>query len=172
MCLKNGTYQVYAIQSDVGRVSIDVLVGILTLPEEGSFPPVDLKSRPCANGQVWLSTCFNRLAAVCYRSKNVRTMAFPAVRSVNKSRGTQNCIRNEPYYAICSVYTIRLYNKVLKINFCALIWQKNAFIVIWTVATVTGQVTTKLQCWVWPVTTRENSVIIWSFKGPKLFCVL
>ena len=45
--------------------------------------------------QFWI-----RLAAVSYRGKNVRTVASPSVRSVNKSRDTQNCVQNEPEYAI------------------------------------------------------------------------
>ena len=66
---------------------------------------------------------FIRLAAVSYHSKKVRTVASPTVRSVNKSRGTQNCIRYEPQYAICLVFTIRLYYKALKIDF---IWSDMA----------------------------------------------
>ena len=64
-----------------------------------------------------------RLAAVSYRGKNVRTVASQAVRSANKSRDTRNCIQNELEYAICVLFTIRLYNKALEIILCALIWQ-------------------------------------------------
>ena len=50
-------------------------------------------------------------------------------------------------------------------------------IILLTVAPVTGEVTAgwRWQCWTWPVamrTTQENSLIILSFKGPKVFCVL
>ena len=50
-----------------------------------------------------------RLAAVSYRGKKVWTVASPSVRSVNKSRDTQNCIQNEPEYAICVIFTTILY---------------------------------------------------------------
>ena len=48
-------------------------------------------------------------AAVSYRSKKVRSVASPAVRSVNKSRDTRNRVQNEPEYAICVMFTTRLY---------------------------------------------------------------
>ena len=51
-----------------------------------------------------------RLDAVSYRCNKVRIMASPAVRSVNKFRDTQNCIQDEPQYAICVVFTARLYH--------------------------------------------------------------
>ena len=41
--------------------------------------------------QFWI-----RLAAVSKRGKKVRTVAFPAVSSVNKSRDTRNCVQNKP----------------------------------------------------------------------------
>ena len=51
-----------------------------------------------------------------YPGKIVRTVAAPAVRSVNNSRDTQNNIWNEPgQYAICVVFTACLYYKALKI---------------------------------------------------------
>ena len=37
-----------------------------------------------------------RLAAVSKRGKKVRTVVFPAVRSVNKSRNTRNYVQNKP----------------------------------------------------------------------------
>ena len=40
--------------------------------------------------QFWI-----RLAAVSYRGEKFRTPASPAVRSVNKSRDTRNCVQNE-----------------------------------------------------------------------------
>ena len=60
---------------------------------------------------------FIRLAAVSYRGNKVRTVTSPVVRSVNKSRDRQISVRNEPEYAICVIFTIHLYYKVLKINF-------------------------------------------------------
>ena len=92
------------------------------------------------------------------------------VRSVNKSRDTTNCIRNEPQYAICVIFTTPFYYKALKLILCDLIWQ---FICVLTVTTVTGHVTARWQHWAWletMVTTHENSLIMQSFKGPKLFC--
>ena len=44
-------------------------------------------------------------AAVSKRVKKVRTLAFPAVRAVNKSRDTWNFIQNKPEYAICVIFT-------------------------------------------------------------------
>ena len=41
--------------------------------------------------QFWI-----RLAAVNKRGKKVRIVVFPAVRSVNKSRNTRNCVQNKP----------------------------------------------------------------------------
>ena len=58
--------------------------------------------------QFWL-----RLAAESYRGKKVRTAASPAVRSVNESRDTRNCVQNEPEYVICVIFTTRLYYEAL-----------------------------------------------------------
>ena len=66
--------------------------------------------------QFWI-----RLATVSYRGKKVRTVDSPAVRSVNKSRDTRNCVQNEPKYAICVFVATRLYYKALGIILCALI---------------------------------------------------
>ena len=66
--------------------------------------------------QFWI-----RLAAVRYRGKNVRTVASPAVRSVNKSRDTLNCVQNKPEYAISVICTTRLYYKALGVILCDLI---------------------------------------------------
>ena len=63
------------------------------------------------------------LAAVSPRGKKVRTVASPAVRSVNKSRDARNCVLNEPEYAICVLFTTRLYYRTLGIILCAVIWQ-------------------------------------------------
>ena len=62
-----------------------------------------------------------RLATVSFRGKKVRTVDSPAVRSVNKSRDTRNCVQNEPKYAICVFVATRLYYKALGIILCALI---------------------------------------------------
>ena len=66
--------------------------------------------------QFWI-----RLGTVSYRGKKVRTVDSPAVRSVNKSRDTRNCVQNEPKYAICVLVATRLYYKALGIILCALI---------------------------------------------------
>ena len=66
--------------------------------------------------QFWI-----RLAAVSKRGKDVRTVAFPAVRSVNKSRDTRNCVQNKPEYAICVIFTTRSYYKALGFILCYLI---------------------------------------------------
>ena len=50
-----------------------------------------------------------RLVTVSYCGKKVRTVASPAVRSVNKSGDTRNCVQNEPEYAICVLFTTHLY---------------------------------------------------------------
>ena len=68
--------------------------------------------------QFWI-----RLAAVSYRGKKVRTVASPAVRSVNKSRDTRNCVQNEPEYAFCVIFTTCLYYKTLGLILCDQIWQ-------------------------------------------------
>ena len=68
--------------------------------------------------QFWI-----RLGTVSYRGKKVRTVDSPAVRSVNKSRGTRNSVQNEPKYAICVLVTTRLYYKAPGIILCALIYQ-------------------------------------------------
>ena len=50
-------------------------------------------------------------------------MVSPAVRSVNKSLDTRNCVQNEPDYAICVIFVTRIYYKALGTLLCALIWQ-------------------------------------------------
>ena len=57
---------------------------------------------------LYVQFCF-RLAAVSYHGRKVRTLAYPALRSVNKSRDTWNCIQNEPEYAICVIFTTCVY---------------------------------------------------------------
>ena len=75
--------------------------------------------------QFWI-----RLGTVSYRGKKVRTVDSPAVRSVNKSRDTRNCVQNEPKYAICVLVATCLYYKALRIILCALIYSKYATITI------------------------------------------
>ena len=66
---------------------------------------------------LWFVTIFLylqfRLAAVIYRGKKVRTVASPALRSLNKSRDTRNCVQNELDYAICVFFATLLYHKAL-----------------------------------------------------------
>ena len=64
-----------------------------------------------------------RLAAVSYRGKKVRNVVSLAVRLVNKSRNTRNCVQNEPENAICVLFATHLYYNALGIILCALIWQ-------------------------------------------------
>ena len=66
--------------------------------------------------QFWI-----RLAAVSKRGKKVRTVAFPALRSVNKSRDTRDSVQNKPEYAICVIFTIRSYYIALRLILCYLI---------------------------------------------------
>ena len=66
--------------------------------------------------QFWI-----RLAAVSYRGKKVRNVAFPAVRWVNKSSDTRNCVQNKPEYPIHVIFTTRSYYKDLGLILCYLI---------------------------------------------------
>ena len=66
--------------------------------------------------QFWI-----RLGTVSNRGKNVRTVVSPAVRSVDKSRDTRNCVQKEPKYTICVHVATRLYYKALGIILCALL---------------------------------------------------
>ena len=66
---------------------------------------------------------WTRLAAVSKCGKKVRTVAFHAVRSVNKSRDTRNWAQNKPEYAICVIFTTCSYYKALGLILCYLIWQ-------------------------------------------------
>ena len=58
--------------------------------------------------QFWI-----RLAAVNYCGKKVRIVVSPAVRSINKSHDTRNCVQNEPEHAVCVIFTTLLYYKAL-----------------------------------------------------------
>ena len=55
--------------------------------------------------------------------QKVQTVAYPAVRLVNKSRDARKCVLNEPAYAICAIFTTLLYYKILGLNLCDLVWQ-------------------------------------------------
>ena len=66
--------------------------------------------------QFWI-----RLAAVSKPGKKVQTVAFSAVRSVNKSHDTRNSVQNKPAYAICIIFTTRSYYKALELMFFCLI---------------------------------------------------
>ena len=121
------------------------------------------------NVQFWV-----RLASVSYRGKKARTVAFPVVRSVHKTRDTQNCVQNEPEYAICVIFTTRSYFNDIGLILCDLIWQirhncnclddGHYDVACHRKMSLLGSVGAM-------VTAHENSLIMWSFKGPKLFCV-
>ena len=120
--------------------------------------------------QFWI-----RLAAVSCRGKKVWTVAFPAVRSVNKSRDTRNCVLNEPHYVICVIFTTRLYCKALGLILCYLIWQirLNYNRLDDGHCDVTGHSKmSALGTASAMVTSHEISVMMWSFKDPKLICAL
>ena len=116
-----------------------------------------------------------RLAAVSYCGKKVQTVASPVVRSVNNSRDRRNCVQNEPEYAICIIFTTLLYYEALGLILCYLVWQihhtytrlddGHCDVTVRRKMSVLGSVGTM-------VTTQENFLMMWSFKGPKLFCVL
>ena len=94
--------------------------------------------------QFWI-----RLPAVSYRGKKIRTVVSPAVRSVNKSLYTRNCVQNEPDYAICVIFVTRVYYKAPGTILCALIWQIRHNVL--TITTLTLQVTARCQHWARPV---------------------
>ena len=112
--------------------------------------------------QLWI-----RQAAVSYRGKKVRTVVSPAVRSVNKSLDTRNCVQNEPDYAICVIFVTRVYYKAPGTLLCALIWQirhnynrlddYNSDVTGHRKMSVLGTAGAM-------VTTHEISVMMWSFK--------
>ena len=115
--------------------------------------------------QFWI-----RLAAVSYRGKKVRTVAFPVERSVNKSRDIRYCVQNEPEYATCIRFTTQLYQKALWIILCDLIWQirNNYDRFDDGHVDVTGHhKMSALGTAGAMVTTHEHSVMMWSLKGPK-----
>ena len=115
-----------------------------------------------------------RLAAVSYRGEKVRTVVCPAVRSVNTSRDTRNCIQNGAEYTICVLFTTRLYYKAQGMILCTLICQirRNYNRLGDDHCDVTGhRKMSALGTAGAMVTTHENSLMMWSFEGPKLFCV-
>ena len=115
------------------------------------------------------------LADVSKRGKKVRTVAFPVVRSVNKSRDTRDCAQNKTEYAICVIFTIRSYYIALGLILWYLIWQirRNFNRLDDGHCDATGhRKLSVLGTAGVMVTTHENSVMMWSFKGPKLFYVL
>ena len=118
---------------------------------------------------------WTRLVAVCYPGKKLQAVASPAVRSVNKSRDTRNCVQNEPEYAIWVIFITRLYYIARGLILCDLIWQirhyynrldDGHFEVTghrkMSVLGTTGAI----------MTTHDNSVMMWLFKGSKIFCIL
>ena len=120
--------------------------------------------------QFWI-----RLGTVSYRGKKVRTVDSPAVRSVNKSRDTRNCVRSEP--KVCHLCPRRHWF-ILQIH-------RNYFECSDIANTPQLQSSWRWQCEVTVhrkmsalstagamVTTHDDSVMMWSFKGPKLFSVL
>ena len=117
--------------------------------------------------QFWI-----RLAAVSYRGKKGRTVASPAVRSVNKSRVKRTCVQNEPEYEICVIFNTLLYYKAIGLILCALVWQirhnytrlddGHCDVTSCRKMSVLGAVGTM-------VTTHENFVMMWSFKGLNCF---
>ena len=120
--------------------------------------------------QFWI-----RLAAASYCDKKVRTVAFPAARSVNKWRDTRNCVQNVPEYTICVRFTTHLHYKALGMIVCALIWQirHNYNRPGDGHCDVTGhRKVSALGTAGAMVTTHENSVMVSSFKGPNClsFC--
>ena len=120
--------------------------------------------------QFWI-----RLAAVSKRGKKIRTVAFPVVRSVKYSRDTRNCVQNKPAYAICVIFTTRSYFKALVLILCYLIYQIRHNFNRLDDGHCDGTGHRKMSVMGTAgamVTIHDNSVMMWSFKGPKLFCVL
>ena len=119
--------------------------------------------------------CWIRLGTVSYRGKKVRTVDSPAVRSVNKSRDTRNCVQNEPMYVICVLVATRLYYKATGIIFvCCDIantpqlqssWRCQCEVTVHHKMSALSTVGAM-------VTIHENSVMMWPFKGSKLCSVL
>ena len=120
--------------------------------------------------QFWI-----RLAAVSYRGKKVRSMDFPAVRSVNKAHDTRNWVQKQA--KVCDLCPLHH----------SFIWQspRNYFVCSDIANTPQIQSSWRCQCEVTGhrkmsalgtagamVTNHDNSVMIWSFKGTNCvaFC--
>ena len=115
--------------------------------------------------QFWIG-----LAALSYRSKKVRTVVSPAVRSVNKSRDTRNCVQTGQ-----NMPDTRLYYKAIGIILCALIRQirHNYDRLDDGHCDVTGhRKMSALGTAGDMVTSHDISILVWSFKEQKLFSVL
>ena len=94
------------------------------------------------------------------------------MRSGNKSQDTRNCAQNEPKYAICVIFATRLYYKSRGLILCDLRWQirHNHNRLDDDHCDVTGhRKMSVLGTAGAMVTTHENSVMIWSYKGPNWF---
>ena len=96
--------------------------------------------------QFWI-----QLAAVSYRGKKIRTVASPAMRSVNTSRDTRNCVQNEPEYAIRVIFTTLLYYKALGIIYVLWYGKYATITIVLTISTVMLHVTARCQHWARPV---------------------
>ena len=115
-----------------------------------------------------------RPAAVSKRGEKVRTVAFRAVRSVNKSCDTKLRPKQARGCDLCHLHHSFILQSP-RINFVLsdiantpqfqLFWRWPLWYYRSPHMSVLGTVGAM-------VTTHENSVMMWSFKGPKLFCVL
>ena len=106
------------------KMSTVIYIGLNVLKWHGSHMAVTMGK---FDWGVWYVIIFLyvhfwiRLAAVSKRGKKVRTVAFTAVRSVNKSRDTRNCVLNKPECATCVIFMTRSYYKALLLILCYLI---------------------------------------------------
>ena len=116
--------------------------------------------------QFWI-----RLAAVSKRGKKVWTVVFPVVRSVNKSRDTKLRPKQARVCDVCHLHHSFILQSP-RVNF-VLSDKANINRLYDTHCDVAGhRKMSVLGTAGAMVTTHENSVMMWSFKGPKLFCVL
>ena len=95
--------------------------------------------------------------------------------TVNKSSDTRNCVQNEHKYAICVIFTTRLCHEAVGLVLCDLSWQirHNYNLLDDNHCDVTGhRKMSVLGTAGAMLTTHENSVMMWSLKGSKLFYVL
>ena len=152
------------------RVPCEIMTILLTIPL--------LDGQVRRGGHVIIFLCVQfwiRLAAVSYRDKKVRTVASPAAKSINKLRDTRNWVQKEPEYAICVIFTTLWYHKAIGSILCDLVWQirhnynrnddGHCDVTGHRKMSVLGAVGTMM-------TTHEHFVMMWSFIGPTLFCVL